>query len=412
MHGRLAALLDTMGPGHARVAALATAHPGPTLTAATLAALADTTPAAAREVLATLVAAGAADERRTATEQAPARYALAGQARPALAARADPDDVDRALDRLAEHYRLRAAAADAQLNPWRWRADEDGAARARTAQEHDGAPWFADEGAALGWVAAELAALAALATRLAEDGHPAPWWLADHLATALVALKPWEVMAALYPLGLAAAQDEGHQVATALMLQRVATVTDDPGARKRHLDRALILYTAAGHHPGMASALQTLGDHAAQTQELTRAEGLYRESIDAHRQIGRARGAAISERKLGEVLADQGRLVDALELFTRARATLTGLPDADLYQAGRCAQAAAAALLDGEPDPDTLKATEDMLRRSLADAARGGRIHQQAGMHHQLSRIAARRGDTAAARAERPLCDAERRGGP
>lgn len=395
---RLSDLLDRMPPADARTAALAAAHPGPTLTGHTLAALARTPPEQARQVLEALVAAGVATEYPPADEAAPARYALAAQTRPALEAALEAAAAAAARADLAEHYRLRAAAADLALNPHRWRVDQQGQDLARAAQQ--GTPWFADTGQALRWVGAELADITALAAALVRDGHRAPWQLAEHLGTALVALKPWEAMRELYPLGLAAARAEGHRVATALMLQRLATVTDQDPERGRALHRALLLYTAAGHRPGIASAQQTLGDHAAQTGDLARAEGLYRQSIDAHHEIGRRRGAAISERKLGEVLARRGRTADALSAFDRAHTTLTLLPEPDHYQAARCAHAAAAAILDDGSAPDALvQDVERKLGRCLEEAARAGRVHQQAGMHQLLARIAARRGDTGAARA-------------
>lgn len=376
-------ILNNLPKVTARAASLLAVHPGPHLTAELAGSLLETTLLRAQSTLADLV------EAELLTDLGQDRYASHHLVLPALVDRLTSTDRASAVDQLCSHYRLRTAAMDLAINPWRWRVDEEAIAQVR---EPD-AVWFATANDALAWGDRELPNVLAVARMVSNlGGRPFLWQISDHLGTYVVKRKPMAAARELYRLGLEQARAERNLPALGLMFQRVGAVAPDRATAREHAEHALKAYRQAGHQQGVASALETLGGAYRASGDLKAAAKAFIESERIHTNLGRQRGAALQRRKLSEIRADQGRLEEALAGFVDSHRVLLELERPDVYQATRSVQGAIDVAKEiGQPVITSL--LELLCNQGLHSARVVGSIHQQASLYTALADIAHGRGD-------------------
>ncbi|GAB3724340.1 hypothetical protein [Nocardiopsis nanhaiensis] len=367
-------------------AAAVAAFPGPSVSTDATAALLDTTPDQARDVLDQL------SQARLLEEGAHGRYTVHDQVRAHLKDRLTPHAHARVLESLASFYRVRIAGAELILNPWRWRADTHGSELARAAQERDA--WFATRAQALDWLDAELANILAAARLLHQHGRPEVWMICDHIGTYVVLRTPAAAQE-LYRWGVEAARATGDGRALGLMLQRLSTTVHPDWQAALDLNlTAKEAYEQADYTQGVASAYESIGTLLAQLDQLAEAEQAQTRSLHLHEQITNMRGAALQRRRLGEIHTRQGHTSPALAAFTSSYRTLLELDPPDVYQATRSAQGMIALLLDRN-DPGQLPVVEMVALQALAAARICGSLVQEASVHLDLAALARARGQTA-----------------
>lgn len=376
-------ILNNLPKATAHAATLLAVHPGPNLTPELAGSLLETALHRAQSTLDDLVKA------ELLTDLGQGRYAPHHLVHPALVNQLTSTDRTRVVDRLCAHYRLRTAAMDLAINPWRWRVDEKAIAQVREADP----VWFATADDALAWGDHELPNVLAVARMVSNlGGRPFLWQVSDHLGTYVVKRKPMAPARELYQLGLEQAQAETNLPALGLMFQRVCAVAPDRAATREHAEHALEVDRQAGHQQGVASALETLGGAYRASGELEAAAEALIESERIHTDLGRTRGTALQRRKLSEIRADQGRLEEALAGFVDSHQALLSLEKPDIYQATRSIQGAVDAVKEiGQPVPMSL--AELLCNQGLHSARAVGSIHQQASLHTALADIARSRGD-------------------
>ena len=196
---RVTQLLSEFPEQTATAAAVLAAFPGPSVTADLAAALWDTSTDEAHRTLRELV------DAALLVHLGQGRYTVHDQVRAPLTNRLTPTLRTRVVDQLADFYRVRVAAVDLVLNPWRWRADTQGVELARAAQQRG--PWFASRDHALAWMDAELDNLLAVSRMFHQHGRPEVWMLVDHIGTYVVLRKP--AVRGLYEWGVESARTTG-----------------------------------------------------------------------------------------------------------------------------------------------------------------------------------------------------------
>jgi DNA-binding SARP family transcriptional activator len=286
--------------------------PGPDLDAYAAAALLESDPATAADLLEDLV------DHSLLAEYAEDRFRLHDLLRAharALADAADPVPERRAaVDRLLHYYAHTAQSASALIarDP---RPRPDG-----PAPRH--APVPADPAAALAWLRAEHPNLDAAFAHAAAHGlerHAIA--LAAGMAEIQFAAGPWtralavhrEAAEAAGRLGLPAAR--GGAMAD---LGRVrAAVGDYPGADAAHA-QALEVYCALGDRVGQATALTRLGRARQVAGDFAGADAAYGRALEACRAVGNRLGEATALTQLGRVRQVTGDYPRAGAAYTRA----------------------------------------------------------------------------------------------
>ncbi|WP_461038397.1 ATP-binding protein, partial [Streptomyces mayteni] len=334
-------------------------HPGPETDPHATAALVDLTPARARAALEALHADHLVDA------PAPGRYRphdlLRGYAR-VLAEHDPPADRAAAVDRLLDHYRHVARAADRLLpdvpHP------ETATPTTEPATARDVVPELPDSRRALAWMRAERGNLVACVGHAAATGRYAT---AVELTAALAAFLrrqgPFDEAAGLQESAAAIARLTGDRLGEAGAvwdLGRTRYLTGDVPLAIGLLRRALGHYRALGERLGEAGVLRDLGrlcylagDRAAAVEALERAPRLYGElgnvvgeagawwqlgwlraalgdhraaveplerALDGYRALGDAMGEGAALWQLGWMRAVAGDHRAATELLDRARA--------------------------------------------------------------------------------------------
>ncbi len=282
-------------------------HPGPDTDIAAVAALADLPVAVARRELEALYT------DHLVEEPAPGRYRLHDLLRDyarTLAAGDPREHNDRALDRLLDHYRNTAAAADRRLAR-RTRPSADVAAND-----------FADEARAWGWVRVErVNLLACLEHAAATDQPRRVVELTAGLAALLDRDGPWPQARRLHHRAVDAARSLGDRLGEANALADLGSVCQRTGdyaeATELHR-RALRLYREIGDRLGEANALGTLGIVGEETGTYAEAIDLYERALTLYREIDDRRGEANTLNNLGVVRADIGDYAVATELYGQA----------------------------------------------------------------------------------------------
>ncbi|MFI7024400.1 ATP-binding protein [Micromonospora sp. NPDC049900] len=248
-------------------------HPGPEVTGAALASLADLSATRAGRTLAALADANLVSEPR------PGRYALHDLLHAYAAEQTtghDPDPVRReALGRLLDHYLHTAYAAALLLYDHR---DPISLVPARVGAVVDPPT---DRAGAWHWLAREhrvLLALVALAAHHGFDTHA--WQLAWTVNTYLDRIGAWSEQLVVQELALVAAARVGDRDGQARAHRNRAVAClrrEDHEQARSHLDASLALYTALGDAVGSARVHLNLGI-------LAEREGRLRDALDQARQ--------------------------------------------------------------------------------------------------------------------------------
>jgi tetratricopeptide (TPR) repeat protein/transcriptional regulator with XRE-family HTH domain len=337
-----------LDPGAARAFRLAGLHPGADLDRYAVAALTQTTPEQAGQVLAVLahgclVQATGPDRYRT-------HDLLRGYARE-LAEVQDPEGERRAaLTRLFDYYLRTASIAMDILVP----AEQEH--RPRIPRPAAPCPALADPAAARAWLDTERDSLVAVAAHTAAHSWP------RHTIQLAGTLSRYLSTGCYHPEAITihgsarrAARDTGDQDGEASALKALGLIDMRQGRCPQavsYLQQALDLYRQVGDRFGEASALNDLGGVDWRQARYPQAASYLRQALDLYRQIGDRFGEARTLGNLGVVDERQGRYPlaatghrQALALFReigdkngQARA-LANLGVVDLRQ-GRLQQAA------------------------------------------------------------------------
>ncbi|MFJ2645267.1 BTAD domain-containing putative transcriptional regulator [Streptomyces sp. NPDC087420] len=267
----------------ARVFRLLALHPGPGITVAAAAALADVPHRTAGNALRELAEAVLLLEERR-----PGRYcwhdllqAYAGEIDTGI------DRADRWNDarrRFFDQLLRSTANAASVLDPSRTRYTPD-LPVGDVVAEHP-----ADYAAALTWTAREHTVLLAAVTAAAATGFPRhAWHLARELETFQIRVGHWTEMATVQRVALQCARDLGDVVKQAgahHSLAKARQLLGDHEAAYAAAAAATGAYQAAGHRRGEADALGSLGEAAASLKQFEKAIGHYEAAIARHHELG------------------------------------------------------------------------------------------------------------------------------
>jgi DNA-binding SARP family transcriptional activator/tetratricopeptide (TPR) repeat protein len=339
-------------------------HPGPDITVAAAASLADVTPAAARRELVELTRA------HLITEHIPGRYTMHDLLRAYATEQARAIDEEQirgaAITRVLDHYLHAARAADGLLNPAR-----DGIVLAARADGVRSEP-LADYDQAMAWFGAEhkvLLRVIRLAVDAGADTHAwqIPWTMVDFceftgrwhdwIATQRGATEaagrlgdPGVLARCCRALGYALARagrrddeaiaylrralrlfrETGDRIGAARAHQDLSWLLDRqgrPAAALRHDRIALRLYEAAGHKRGQANVLNAIGWLEAVLGEHAKAIDCCRRALELHREVGNRRGEAATLDSLGYACHCLGRHGESLACYQRSLALFRELAD-------------------------------------------------------------------------------------
>lgn len=381
---RVSALLNDLPENSVTTAAMIAAFPGPWVSADLVAHLMGASADQTHQVLDELVGA------ELVTEAGPGRHIVHDQVREPLASGLTPQARAHMVERLASFYRLRVAAVEQFLNPWRWRADTEGTELVH--QAHGDQPWFTNRAEALAWMDGELDNLVAVAEMLQHDDRPEVWMVCDHIGTYMVLRKP-AIAHTLYQQGLESARATGDGRAVGLMLQRLSTtVHPDYESALALNEEAKAAYEQAAYKQGSASAYEAIGSLLGRLGRLEEAEQTQIKSLRLHEEVGNRRGAAFQERRLGEIHALQGRTEEAQKEFVSSYRTLLALDPPDLYQATRNTQGLINLLLSQGAAADLLVAEMLTLQALATTQITGSRV-QTASLYVNLADLARVRED-------------------
>ncbi|NUR82979.1 MAG: tetratricopeptide repeat protein [Nonomuraea sp.] len=343
-----------LGAGAGHLFRLLGLHPGPDLTLATAAALADLPVARARPLLAELCRA------HLLTQHAPGRYGfhdlLRAHAVELVQERVPETERRAATRRLLDHYVRAAHTAAMLLNPQRDPIPVAPAGDEAVGEEP------VDRRSAWDWFTAECAVLVAAISQAAAqgfDGHAwrLAWALADfldrrgmrheHLAVQTVALAAargagdrlgqacthsnlgWANTAVdrfdeahgHFKLALDLYGELGEPTGEARVHGNLSTMYGWRGCHQdalAHAAQALALYRTAGHLTGQARALNAVGWFHAQLGDQEQALDHCRQSLDLHQRLGDLLGQANACDSLGYACHRLGRHEEAVSLYERA----------------------------------------------------------------------------------------------
>ncbi|MFF2520919.1 AfsR/SARP family transcriptional regulator [Streptomyces liangshanensis] len=288
----------------ARVFRLLALHPGPGITVAAAAALADVPQRTARHALRELAEAVLLLEERR-----PGRYcwhdllqAYAGEIDTGI------DRADRwnaARRRFFDQLLRSAMNAASVLDPARTRYVPDLPVGDVVAERP------ADYAEALAWTAREHRVLLAAVTAAATTGFPHhAWHLARELETFQTRVGDWAEMTMVQGVALQCARDLGDVVMRAgahHSLAKARHLLGDHEAAYAAAAAAADEYRAAGHRRGEADALGSLGDAAASLQQFGAAVRHYEAGIALHRELGDVREMSALRDSLALVRSRTGR---------------------------------------------------------------------------------------------------------
>jgi tetratricopeptide (TPR) repeat protein/transcriptional regulator with XRE-family HTH domain len=290
--------------------------PGPDVTAAAAAALAETTLEEAGRLLARLAGV------HLLAEHARGRYGFHDLLRAYAADRAHDEDAaagrEAALGRLLEWYLHSADGAARLLYPEKLRLPLPQAATGLPVAA------FHDHAGAVAWLDAERANLVAVVQHAADQGpRPAAWLLADTLRGYFglrVHAVDWLAVA---EAGLAAAQADGDlrgQAAAHLSLTDALRCQDRCPQAIAHGTRAVALARRSGWLEGQATTLGSLGSVYWELGRLQEAADHYRQALAIDRQTGWRAGESVRLTNLSVVYRELGRLQEAADHYTEALA--------------------------------------------------------------------------------------------
>jgi DNA-binding SARP family transcriptional activator/tetratricopeptide (TPR) repeat protein len=300
----------------ARLYRLLALHPGPDISVAAAASIAALPLPEAQAALTELVA------MNMATADLDGRHRrhnlLEAFAAEQLVAEEDEAERDAAYRRLVDHY-LRAAvgahihgATVASPAPSELLPPLPGTVSAPITDFASGIAWFASEREVLSALVPAVAAAGletevwqlacALSSSLSREGR-----LKEDLANARLALTAAERLAD--PV----AQAHVHRI-----FGRDLPRLGDAEGGLRHLDEAMVLYSAAGHAQGVAETKRTIANVLVVQGDLTEALPLLHEYLAYVEAVGDAQGQAMGLNALGWSYAHLGRLPEALACCHKA----------------------------------------------------------------------------------------------
>ena len=291
-------------------------HPGPSIDAYALAALADCSLAQAGQYLETLHA------DHLIRETAPGRYQLHDLLRVyagSLAATVDQADTDAAMGRVLDYYLYTAATADAHMPDY---ATPTLTINPRTPAHH---PGLDTRQRALSWLDAELMTLAACLDHVAARPDLVVA-LAATLHNYLRVSGAWDQAQRIHRTALVAAvgiHDRLGQATTLTNLGRVYYPRGDFGRAREMFEQAHQLFTDLGDRFGQAVALVHLGIVFRLSGEFWRAEQVLDQAYHHFTHLGDRRGRANTLLHLGIVYRVSGDFGRAGQVLDQARRLFT-----------------------------------------------------------------------------------------
>lgn len=295
--------------------------PGPDLTAQSLAALADTTPAQAEAWLAELAQASLVKP------SAPGRYTCHDLLREYAVSRVRAEDAqaDRraALGRLFQFCLGAADAASRLLYPFMVRLPPAGSSGPGLATVG-----FRTPAEAVAWLDAERLNLVAATEHAAVAGEPEmAWRIADTVRAYLFYGMHLPEGIAVAQAGLAAAESAGSRSGQAAARLQLATLLcygqDQYPDAIEHARQAVALCRDSGWLDGQGAAHNLLGHACVHQGDLVAAVGHFEQAAELHQQTGSTIGLATVAHNLGSVHLDLGQLRQAAAR-TRQAAELIG----------------------------------------------------------------------------------------
>ncbi|MGQ0840999.1 NB-ARC domain-containing protein [Actinokineospora sp.] len=228
------------------------------------------------------------------------------------------EDGERVQRRMVRWYLDRVVAADVVIHPLRPRLGP------RYAEVDVSV--FADAGAALAWLAAERANVrAALETAAARWWDELVWQFCEALWGFFLHTRRYGEWIDLQRIGIASARRCGDRRAEALVRVQLGYAYVRTGRHEEAVEQHTIsrdLARAEGDVRAEATALEQLGLAARGGS----AE-FFEQARDLHERVGNDRGVALCRRRIGEVLAEAGRLDEAVVEFAAAAEVMARLED-------------------------------------------------------------------------------------
>lgn len=300
---------------------------------------------------------------------------------------ADLDDelTQPAVDRLLDHYLIRAAGADRTLNPSRWRYDTVLHERAEDYV-------LGDRAEALAWWQAEGETVVALVRLAHETGrHATVVSFADTCKMWLSTVRPYAAWTEITDRALSSARAlEAPEAEAFVLLLRCPRLmaTHEFVDAEASAANALATYRELDHLRGVGSSYECLAQATTAQDRPHDALPLHLEAIAAHERIGRPRGLALQRRFYAQTLARVGRFGEARDMFAQALRVFEDHNDE--YQAVQTLTWRVPALIGVEE----LDAAADSAAAALRRARTAGNEHQAARALVALADVEAARGNT------------------
>ncbi|MGA4837846.1 ATP-binding protein [Streptomyces sp. G45] len=360
-------------------------HPGPDVDAPAAAALAGIPPDQARHGLEALYTDHLLDE------VAPGRYRLhdllRAYARTLAHAKDSPRERALGVERVLDHYRRAAHAADR----WISRVRRPGAA----APPHSTLPEFTEDTAALSWLRAHRATLLACLDVSVSPAYTAE--LTGALAAFLLREGPWPQAATLHERAVTAARSTGDRTAQANALHDLGVIRRmrDEHAKAADIQRrALCLYRLDDDALGQANSLYELGNVLQLSGDHAQGARLHQQALDLYRQVDDPLGQANTVNQLGVARRMLDAYAEAADLHQRALELYEGIGDR-LGQANALYELGAARRLQGDfPEAARLHQRALDLYRHIGDRlgqAQGlnelGLVRRTEGAHAEAARL-------------------------
>jgi DNA-binding SARP family transcriptional activator len=289
-------------------------HPGDDTTPGSAAALADTGPRRAEELLEALL------DEHLLQQTVPGRYRYGSLLLPYAREKVETDESpagrDAARTRVLGWYLHAAAAADRSLDPRRRQIDTDPCYAPREV------PDFADHAEALGWFEAERGNLVAAAEAAAAAGLDViAWQLPAAMLSFFYLRSHWDDWIATHRVGLAAARRLGNRKAEAATLDRLGVVHSDlrryDESCRLHSE-ALAIERAIDDPHGQAWTLNNLGVALCDMGRHAEALECFTTALPLFRQVGDPRGEGLALNNLGDTYRRLHRIPEAAQRLEEA----------------------------------------------------------------------------------------------
>ncbi|MBE8516442.1 tetratricopeptide repeat protein [Amycolatopsis sp. H6(2020)] len=314
------------------------------------------------------------------------RYSLHDLVRTfALTLPGPPGDDAEALRRMLEHYLAIADAADRLIAPNRFPVVESPGSPALTLQD-------AEE--ARRWLGAELPTLVAMVELddPALDGYR--WQLAYALRGYFYLAKELDAWLLTHTAALAASRRLGDSRAEAITRNNLgmglAAAQRLDEATEQH-DAAYALFDALGDQHGLSDCLANLAAVLSRQGRFSDALEHQQRALRFYSDAGLDRKRGITLRSMSTAYLALGRVTDAVRSAEDGLAlAMRGAYDLDIAQAANALGAA-------REEKNDYGLAEEAWRTALAHGERCSSLHEQAGAHWGLGRVALARGRTSEA---------------